>query len=264
MRAVVIPEVAKQLSGTQGPQGEGVAVASPGSRLSALRAPAGMTSDCLWATGARPCAVPEQTTEDTSAMHRRIVFTTVLAAVGVTLATTGAALAHTGPEHAFSFASGFTHPFTGLDHMLAMVAVGLWAGLNGGRALWVWPAAFVGVMVLGGLLGIGGVPVPMVEAGILASVVVLGLLVLAAAQLPVAAGAVLIAVFALLHGHAHGAELPEGAAAATYAAGFVIATAILHAIGIAVSRLATSSNGKLAVRGAGALVAAAGIALAVA
>ena len=172
------------------------------------------------------------------------------------------ALAHTGAEHAFSFASGFKHPFTGLDHMLAMVAVGLWAGLNGGRALWAWPIAFVGVMVLGGLLGITGIAVPMVEAGILASVVVLGLLVLAAAQLPVALGAVLVAVFALLHGHAHGAELPDGGAAATYAAGFMIATAILHAIGIGVSRTASNATGRRVVRGAGALVAAAGVALA--
>ena len=171
-------------------------------------------------------------------------------------------LAHTGAEHALSFASGFKHPFTGLDHMLAMVAVGLWAGLNGGRALWAWPVAFVAVMVLGGALGISGVAVPMVEAGILASVVVLGLLVLAAAKLPVAAGAILVAAFALLHGHAHGAELPGNAAAITYAAGFAIATAILHAIGIGVSRMAYSASGRLLVRGSGALVAAAGVALA--
>ena len=180
------------------------------------------------------------------------------------LLSSDAAFAHTGAEHAVSFASGFKHPFTGLDHLLAMVAVGLWAGLNGGRALWLWPVAFVGVMVLGGALGISGFAVPLVEAGILASVVVLGLLVLAAAQLPVALGAILIAAFALLHGHAHGAELPDGAAAASYAAGFVIATAILHAIGIGVAHIASSTNGRLAVRGAGALVAAAGVALAIA
>lgn len=195
---------------------------------------------------------------------RRVVWIPAFAGMTLVLAATmtTAALAHTGAEHAFSFASGFKHPFTGLDHMLAMVAVGLWAGLNGGRALWAWPVAFVGVMVLGGALGISGFVVPMVEAGILASVVVLGLLVLAAARLPVAAGALLVAVFALLHGHAHGAELPGEAAAATYAAGFAIATAILHAIGIGVSRLASTANGRLAVRGAGALVAAAGVALA--
>ena len=172
-------------------------------------------------------------------------------------------MAHTGTEHVVSFASGFTHPWTGLDHMLAMVAVGLWAGLNGGRALWAWPVAFVGVMVLGGTLGIAGVALAMVESGILASVVVLGFLVLAAARLPVPIGAGLVAVFALLHGHAHGAELPGDAAAATYAAGFALATALLHAIGLAVTRIATSPRGRLLVRGAGALVAAAGVALAV-
>lgn len=193
-------------------------------------------------------------------MHRRIAFTIAAAITAVSVASP--AFAHTGAEHAFSFASGFNHPFTGLDHMLAMVAVGLWAGLNGGRALWVWPVAFVGVMVLGGLLGISGFAVPMVEAGILASVVVLGLLVLAAAQLPVAVGAILVAAFALLHGHAHGAELPGEAAAASYATGFAIATAVLHAIGIGVSRMTSTANGRLAVRGAGALVAAAGVALA--
>ena len=193
-------------------------------------------------------------------MHRRIAF--AIAAAVAAASIVSPAFAHTGAEHAFSFASGFKHPFTGLDHMLAMVAVGLWAGLNGGRALWIWPVAFVGVMVLGGLLGISGVPVPMVEAGILASVVVLGLLVLAAAQLPVAAGAILVGAFALLHGHAHGAELPGEAAAASYAAGFAIATAVLHAIGIGVSRMASTANGRLLVRGAGALVAAAGVALA--
>ena len=175
----------------------------------------------------------------------------------------GEALAHTGAQHAFSFASGFAHPWTGLDHMLAMVTVGLWAGLNGGRALWAWPAAFVGVMLAGGAFGMAGMVLPLVESGILASVVVLGLLVLAAARLPVAVGAGLVATFALLHGHAHGAELPGDAAAATYAAGFALATALLHAIGLGVTRFATSPRGRLLVRGAGALVAAAGVALAV-
>jgi len=174
-----------------------------------------------------------------------------------------AALAHTEAEHVFSFAWGFNHPFTGLDHMLTMVTVGLWAGLNRGRAQWAWPVAFVGVMVLGGLLGISGIPVPMVESGIVASVVGLGVLVLTAAQLPATAGAIVVAAFALLHGHAHGAELPGDAAAATYAAGFAIATAILHAIGIGVAQLARNANGRLIVRGAGGLVTAAGIALAV-
>jgi urease accessory protein len=179
------------------------------------------------------------------------------------LASPDAAEAHTGLEHAVSFAAGFKHPWTGLDHMLAMLAVGLWAGLNGGRAVWLWPMAFVGVMVAGGALGMAGVSLPMVEPGILASVIVLGLLVLSAARLPLAFGAVLVAAFALLHGHAHGAELPAAASAVTYAAGFALATALLHGIGLGVTSLAGGEAGKVLVRGAGALVAAAGIALVV-
>ena len=187
--------------------------------------------------------------------------TALAAALVASIWSTGAAHAHTGVEHALSLASGFAHPWTGLDHMLAMVAVGLWAGLVGGRALWAWPAAFVGVMLAGGALGATGVSVPLVESGILASVIVLGLLVLTAARLPVALGAALVGVFAILHGHAHGAELPSGAAAASYAAGFALATALLHALGIGIAHLGRRDNGKLIVRGAGAAVAVAGVAL---
>jgi urease accessory protein len=179
-------------------------------------------------------------------------------------ATSNAALAHSGIDHALSFASGFTHPFTGLDHLLAMVAVGLWAGLNGGRALWAWPVAFVGVMIGGGALGMAGIGLPLVEPGILASVVVLGLLVLAATRLPIAAGAVLVGLFALLHGHAHGEELPTAAAAASYSAGFALATAALHALGLGVACFSATANARLAVRAGGALVAAAGLYLALA
>ena len=190
-------------------------------------------------------------------MKLRIILATVAAALAPS-----AALAHTGAEHALSFGSGFAHPFTGVDHMLAMVAVGLWAGLNSGRALWAWPAAFVGVMLVGGALGMLGVDLPMVEAGILASVVVLGLLVLAAAQWPVVIGAALVGVFALLHGHAHGAELPIGAAAVTYAAGFALGTAILHVVGLGLAHVTSDGASQRLVRGAGALIAAAGVALA--
>jgi urease accessory protein len=188
---------------------------------------------------------------------------TSAAVLAFAMCGSSAALAHTGLEHAVSFAVGFKHPWTGIDHMLAMVAVGLWAGLNGGRALWAWPAAFVGVMVAGGALGMTGVPLPMVEPGILASVIVLGLLILAAARLPVVLGGAVVAAFALLHGHAHGAELPADAAAVTYAAGFALATALLHALGLAIAYLAGAEGGKLLVRGAGALVALGGVALAV-
>jgi urease accessory protein len=188
----------------------------------------------------------------------------VLAAVaGAVALAPESALAHTGMEHALSFASGLKHPWGGLDHMLAMLAVGLWAGLVGGRALWAWPVAFVGMMVLGGLAGMTGVPLPIAEPGILASVIVLGLLVLMAARLPVWAGAGLVALFAVLHGHAHGAELPGEVAAASYFAGFALATAALHALGLGAAFLATGGRGKLIVRGTGALVAVAGVVLAV-
>ncbi len=178
----------------------------------------------------------------------------------VVLATiSSGASAHTGVDHEYSFFAGLSHPFTGADHTLAMVAVGLWAGLNGGRALWAWPLSFVGLMIGGGLLGAAEISLPWVEPGILASVVGLGLLVVAAVQLPIAAGAVIIAVFALLHGHAHGSEVHLELAAAPHALGFIVATAILHGIGLAVAYVASGSTGRLAVRGAGALVAALGI-----
>jgi urease accessory protein len=152
----------------------------------------------------------------------------------VTLLMLGAspALAHVGHGPTASFVAGVAHPLSGLDHMTVMIAVGLWAALKGGRALWVWPAAFVGVMLVGGALGMAQVPVPFVEPGILASVVALGLLVALAVDLPVAIGAVVIGLFALLHGHAHSTEAAETMSGAEYMAGFALATATLHLVGI--------------------------------
>src|SRR5664280_309215 len=121
----------------------------------------------------------------------------------------GAAFAHPGHGSTASFAAGLAHPLGGLDHIAVMIAVGLWATLKGGRALWIWPAAFVGVMLIGGALGMAHVALPLVEPGILASVVALGLLVALAVDLPVWLGAVVIGAFALLHGHAHGSEVAE-------------------------------------------------------
>jgi len=186
-----------------------------------------------------------------------------LAALVMLLAAATPALAHTGLEHATSFSSGFLHPLTGPDHVLAMVAVGLWAGVNGGRGVWAWPVAFVSVMLVGGALGMLGVTLPLAEPGILASVIVLGLLVLTAARLPVAIGALLVGVFAVLHGYAHGAELPSAAAAISYSAGFALATALLHAAGLGIAFLSAREGSRLLVRAAGGLVAAGGIALAV-
>jgi urease accessory protein len=187
---------------------------------------------------------------------------TALLAIAFAILMGGVAFAHTGVDHEYSFFAGLQHPFTGADHTLAMVAVGLWAGLNGRRALWSWPAAFVALMIGGGVLGAADVSLPLVEPGILTSVVVLGFLIVLAVRLPVAAGAAIIALFALLHGHAHGGEVHLELAALPHALGFVAATAILHTFGVAIAHVASGNTGRLAVRGAGALVGALGIYLA--
>ncbi|MDR3402735.1 MAG: HupE/UreJ family protein [Chthoniobacter sp.] len=142
-------------------------------------------------------------------------------------------LAHAHPGHdASGFAAGVSHPIHGLDHILAMVAVGLWAVQLGGRAKWLVPASFVSVMAIGGALGMAGVSMPFAEQGILASVLILGVLIAAAVRLPLAASMSIVGLFALCHGHAHGLEMPGTAAGLSYGAGFVIATALLHASGI--------------------------------
>src|SRR5450631_1983312 len=148
---------------------------------------------------------------------KRLALTLLVLGLG-----SSAALAHPGHGEAASFAAGIAHPLGGLDHMAVMIAVGLWAALKGGRALWMWPAAFVGVMLLGGALGMTHVPVPLVEPGILASLVALGLLVALAVDLPVWLGAVIIGAFALLHGHAHGSEVAETVSGAQYMAGLAL------------------------------------------
>jgi urease accessory protein len=172
----------------------------------------------------------------------------------VTLLMLGAspAFAHVGHGSTASFAAGVTHPLGGLDHMAVMVAVGLWAALKGGRALWIWPAAFVGVMLLGGALGMVHVAVPFVEPGILASVVALGLMVALAVDLPVWTGAIVVAAFALLHGHAHGTEVAETMSGAEYMAGFALATATLHLTGIGFAQMMTRAQLRPLIRIAGA------------
>jgi urease accessory protein len=183
------------------------------------------------------------------------------AAAIVAIAATAPALAHTGVGATNSFSAGFMHPLLGLDHLTVMIAVGLWAAQKGGRALWAWPLAFVGVMLVGGILGMAHVAVPFVEPGILASVVALGLLVAAAADLPVGVGAAIIGMFALLHGHAHGSEIPETAGGVEYAAGLALATASLHLVGIGAG-LTFGTRFRTLVRAAGAAVALIGVGLA--
>ncbi|AYD01763.1 HupE/UreJ family protein [Neorhizobium sp. NCHU2750] len=146
------------------------------------------------------------------------------------------AFAHLNPNEHGSFMAGFSHPLFGMDHILVMVAVGLWAsqlGRDGKRsALWIVPTSFVLTMAVGFALALSGVALPFVEPGILASVIALGLLVAMAVRMPTAICAAIVAVFALLHSHAHGGELGS-AGALQFGAGFVIATATLHAAGIA-------------------------------
>ncbi|MCO8145079.1 HupE/UreJ family protein [Rhodovulum tesquicola] len=170
------------------------------------------------------------------------------------------ALAHLDPVAHGSFAAGFTHPVFGLDHILAMVAVGLWAVTLGGRALVALPAAFVGAMTLGFALALVGLPLPMVEPMILASVLVLGVLVALAVRLPLAAGAAVVGALALFHGHAHGAEM-GGATALAYLGGFALATALLHGAGVLAGWAMARFGGAILARASGALVAGAGAVL---
>jgi Hydrogenase/urease accessory protein len=183
----------------------------------------------------------------------------VLVPVAAAALVASPALAHVGPGAHDSFAAGFGHPFSGLDHMLAMVAVGLWAAMLGGRALILVPAAFVGVMVLGFIAGAAGVPLPFVEPAILASVVVLGLLVALALPMSALAGGALVGFFALFHGHAHGTEVGTAGFLA-YGAGFVAATVLLHVIGI-VSGIALGRFGPVLLRVAGGATALGGLML---
>ncbi len=157
--------------------------------------------------------------------------------VVIASALAGPALAHTGVGAVHGFGAGLLHPLFGVDHVLAMVAVGLWAGLTGGRARFAYPLAFVGMMVLSGLWGMSGAALPGVEIGIAVSVVVLGLAIALRATPPLAAGAAACAIFAIFHGHAHGAELPQGSSGLGYALGFVLATAALHGAGLALAGL---------------------------
>ena len=175
--------------------------------------------------------------------------------------STAPAFAHLNPQEHGSFMAGFSHPLFGLDHILVMVAVGLWASQIGGRALWLVPSAFVGTMALGFGLAVASVDLPFVEPAILASVVALGLLVAMAARFDTIASAALVAAFALFHGHAHGGEL-GAAGAASFGIGFVVATALLHAAGIAIGiGVARIANGAILARIIGGLTAVTGVAL---
>ena len=170
-----------------------------------------------------------------------------------------AAFAHVGQGEAYGLLTGFLHPLSGLDHVLAMVAVGLWGAQLGAPAIWVLPVAFPLVMAMGGMLGFLGVPIPGVEYGIAASAIVLGAAVAFEVRPSLVIAALLVGCFAVFHGHAHGTELPPGQSALLYSMGFVIATGCLHAVGIGIGTLNRWSWGQQLLRGAGTMVAAGGV-----
>jgi len=170
-----------------------------------------------------------------------------------------AAWAHVQSGEAGGFLSGMSHPVSGLDHVVAMVAVGLWGAQLGMPAIWILPVAFPMMMAAGGMLGLIGAPLPGVEIGIALSAIVLGSLVLGRIRVPVAAAVIIVGFFAIFHGHAHGTELPAGQNALLYSLGFVIATGLLHAVGITIGLIQRWELGGQVLRGAGGLVLVAGL-----
>ena len=169
------------------------------------------------------------------------------------------AYAHVNKGEGVSFLSGLKHPVSGLDHVVAMIAVGLWGAQLGAPAIWVLPVAFPMVMAFGGMLGLLGVPLPGIEFGIAASAILLGAAVLMELRPPIALAAVLVGFFAIFHGYAHGHELPAGESGLLYSMGFVIATGCLHGVGITIGVVHRWNWGKLALRVAGAAIALTGL-----
>jgi urease accessory protein len=183
-----------------------------------------------------------------------------LAALGAGVAP---AFAHLDPAEHGSLMAGVSHPLSGLDHVLAMVAVGLWAALLGGRAIWLTPLGFVGAMAAGFAAAVMGAPLPFVEPVILASVVVIGLLAAAALKVPTAMAMAMVGFFAFFHGHAHGGELGSAGILA-FGVGFALSTALLHVAGIGIGRLFGGDGGRLGARIAGGATALGGLWLVVA
>jgi urease accessory protein len=168
-------------------------------------------------------------------------------------------LAHNSGGVAGGFASGFMHPLTGIDHILAMVAVGIWGAQLGAPAIWALPVAFPLVMSVGGAMGVRGVPLPGVEIGIAASALLLGLMIFSESRPSLLAAALLVGFFAIFHGYAHGKELPHAATPLAYGAGFVLATGLLHVSGIATGLVHRWPLGARALRLAGGGISLAGL-----
>ena len=185
-------------------------------------------------------------------------------AAAIVMLTPVVAFAHTGVGDTGGFVHGFGHPISGIDHILAMLMVGVFAWQLGGRALWLVPTTFVSIMAVGGALGVAGIDVPFVEMGIAFSVVVLGAIVAFDVKASATTAMGVVGLFAIFHGYAHGAEIPEDAGGIAYAAGFMIATAMLHLAGIGAGFLmgkAGEHYGSVVTRSAGGLATVVGVAL---
>jgi urease accessory protein len=182
----------------------------------------------------------------------------ILAVATLTALWAKSAIGHGLQGEAYGFVTGFLHPISGADHVLAMVAVGLWGAQLGAPAIWVLPVAFPLVMAVGGTLGFLGVPLPGVEYGISASAIVLGTAVTFEMRPPLVVAALVVGCFAIFHGHAHGTELPPGQNALLYSMGFVTATGSLHAVGIGIGTVHRRPWGRHLLRVAGTVVAVGG------
>jgi urease accessory protein len=189
---------------------------------------------------------------------RRTWVQAVLAATWLALSAT-TAQAHEQVGVAGGLATGFLHPLTGLDHLIAMVAVGLWGAQLGAPAIWILPITFPLVMAFGGVLGVLGIPLPAPEIFIACSALVLGIAVAIRLRVPLIAASMVVAVFAVFHGHAHGTELPRASDPLAYGIGFVVATGLLHLCGIAIGTLSRWPVGARAIQGLGGVIAALGV-----
>lgn len=189
-------------------------------------------------------------------------FQFVSAATIVTVLLLCTSIAHAHAEGAINDGGlflGFLHPIKGIDHILAMLAVGMWGAQLGKPALWALPVAFPLVMAMGGVLGIVGVPLPGIEIGIALSVVGLGTLIALRVKTPLWVAGIIVGFFAIFHGHAHGAELPDAAGALPYSLGFVVATGLIHLTGIGFGMVKEVPRGETVLRGLGAAFAVAGV-----
>jgi len=194
----------------------------------------------------------------TKAMRQMLFFVFFLVSAAYLLWATSA-YAHVDRGEAAGFLTGLQHPWSGLDHILAMIAVGLWGAQLGNPALWVLPVTFPMVMSFGAMMGLLGIPVPGVEIGIAVSAILLGTMVLAEVRPKLVIAAVLVGIFAIFHGHAHGTELPLGQSGLLYSMGFVIATGVLHGIGIAIGLIHHWPFGRIVLRCTGGFIAVMGV-----